>query len=322
MEGEPKATIQPQRKDFILQHCEPVEEVKGKETNCASTRVFGNSNDRENHNGPGLVFIPTYLNMVFLQLLIHHPQIFADLHTPSQGHAGITQAIANLSAKYLIPNLREKVVLVLAHTHAHILRYPTYSHTYYNIQARKLCTICDQYMRPNKVAPIPILTKRALQLIMFDLSKIEGMVDAAGKPFHMLIVMDHYSKYLWSDIVRGKDPEPIADFLKKTFKREGTPERWHADNGGEFRNEVMNMVRRELSKHDPNNDMLPFSRSTPRHPECQGLVEKQNDTMKRKIYKGVVDEFNQYVIRFVWKFKTYVRIQVPGYDHTHYRLTD
>jgi hypothetical protein len=156
---------------------------------------------------------------------------------------------------------------------------------------------------------------------MFDLSKIEGMVDAAGKPFHMLIVMDHYSKYLWSDIVRGKDPEPIADFLKKTFKREGTPERWHADNGGEFRNEVMNMVRRELSKHDPNNDMLPFSRSTPRHPECQGLVEKQNDTMKRKIYKGVVDEFNQYVIRFVWKFKTYVRIQVPGYDHTHYRLT-
>lgn len=163
--------------------------------------------------------------------------------------------------------------------------------------------MCEQYSRPNKVAPIPILTRRPLELIMFDLSKVQGVVDGDGNVYQLLVVMDHFSKYLWTTIVSGKDPKPIAKFLIDTFSREGTPERWHADNGGEFRNCVLDDVREQLVKLDPNNESLPFSRSQPRHPECQGLVEKMNDTLKKKIFKALLDVHNKY-LNFLHCFET------------------
>ena len=130
---------------------------------------------------------------------------------------------------------------------------------------------------------------------MFDLTKIKGVCDERGNPFFIFVIMDHFTKYLWTTLVRGKHKGPIARFLYTTFRREGLPERWHADNGSEFRNDAVDLVRQKLIHGENMNMILPFSRSRPRNPQVQGLVEKQNDTLTKKIYKAVIDEFNRWV---------------------------
>ena len=50
----------------------------------------------------------------------------------------------------------------------------------------------------------------------------------------VLIVKDHFTKYNWAEAFPTKDSRLIARFLFNLFRAEGTPERWHSDNGGEF----------------------------------------------------------------------------------------
>ena len=64
------------------------------------------------------------------------------------------------------------------------------------------------------------------------------------------------------------------------------PERWHADNGGEFKNYHIDAARALLAKNCSTEDMLlPYSHSMPRNPQCQGLVERGNRTVKSTMYK-------------------------------------
>jgi hypothetical protein len=82
---------------------------------------------------------------------------------------------------------------------------------------------------------------------MFDLKILDGMVhpedDTQG---YLLLACDHFTKYKWGRIIWGKDVMAISMFLYETFGREGTPERWHCDNGREFLNGCVEMARKHL----------------------------------------------------------------------------
>lgn len=69
------------------------------------------------------------------------------------------------------------------------------------------------------------------------------------------------------------------------------PERWHADNGGEFKNYHIDAVRELLAVNSVNPDcLLPYTHSMPRNPQCQGLVERGNRTIKQKLLKKMEDD--------------------------------
>ena len=142
------------------------------------------------------------------------------------------------------------------------------------------CERCHAYIHEVKDPPIRIKTTRVMQIVMFDLTKMK-MVTPEGYT-HILTMVDHFTKYKWAFPVRGKQAQPIADIMLETFKDRGAPERWHCDNGSEFVNSCMDRVREALGG-------VPQSTSMPRNPQCQGLVEKFNDTLKIKLAKVCTD---------------------------------
>ena len=103
----------------------------------------------------------------------------------------------------------------------------------------------------------------------------------------ILTVLDHFTKYLWAEAFKTKDAEPIAVYLYEIFMDNiCMPERWHADNGGEFKNFHIDAVRLLLGVNgNCENMLLPYSHSMPRNPQCQGLVERGNRTVKTTCQK-------------------------------------
>ena len=65
---------------------------------------------------------------------------------------------------------------------------------------------------------------------------------------HLLVVKDHFTKYTWAKSFLTKDSDKIVDYLVDLFRKEGTPERWHSDNGGEFDGHYFQLAYAKLSK--------------------------------------------------------------------------
>ena len=80
-----------------------------------------------------------------------------------------------------------------------------------------------------------------------------------------------------------KTMQQVADILIKVFRTEGNCRRWHSDNGAEFINFVVEYARKQLGIEG-------YSHGRPRHPQCQGLVERANGTCKRKILMKSAEE--------------------------------
>jgi hypothetical protein len=81
---------------------------------------------------------------------------------------------------------------------------------------------------------------------MFDLKKLAGYVNDEGVQGYLLLIVDHFTKYRWGCFTWGKDVPVIARYLYDIFSSEGTPERWHADNGSEFENGMVALARTQL----------------------------------------------------------------------------
>ena len=133
--------------------------------------------------------------------------------------------------------------------------------------------------------------------------------DAEGYVW-ILLVIDHFTKYIWGEAFQTKDAGPIATWLWETFSGNITmPERWHADNGGEFKNYHMDAVREKLgSRCDEKGMLLEYSHSMPRNPKCQGLVERANKTVKHGIHKQMVGDGYEPGVDRVWPFRPYLRL--------------
>jgi transposase InsO family protein len=143
-------------------------------------------------------------------------------------------------------------------------------------QVRALCDVCDQWKALPKRIVAAILTSRPMQLVMFDLSFMP-MKDSNGF-MGFLLVADHFSKMKWGMAVKGKTKGPVADYLYQLFSLLGSPERWHCDNGKEFVNNLMDEVAARLGIPE-------VSHGRPRNPQCQGLIERANRTVKSKLIK-------------------------------------
>jgi hypothetical protein len=113
--------------------------------------------------------------------------------------------------------------------------------------------------KPHPEAPIAILTRAALELVMFDLKKLPGVFNKDGLQGYLLLIVDHFTKFRWGCIVWGKDVPAIAGFLFDTFIAEGTPARWHADNGSEFTNGMVDRAREMLGLGNKDGGLLPYT---------------------------------------------------------------
>ena len=147
--------------------------------------------------------------------------------------------------------------------------------------ARDLCKVCESFENTIKDAVQPIITTRPMELVMFDLFFLP-FKDDEGQGICMMII-DHFTKYKWGATMTRKTMYEVAEILIAVFRMEGNCERWHSDNGSEFLNYVVTHARKVLN-------IPQLTNGRPRHPQCQGLVERANGTCKRKVLMNCAAE--------------------------------
>ena len=103
----------------------------------------------------------------------------------------------------------------------------------------------------------------------------------------ILVVIDYFTRWPEAYAMPNQEAHTIAEkLIREWISRYGVMKQLHTDQGRSFENEVM----RELT------DMLRIkkTRTTPYHPQSDGMVERLNRTLKDMLAKTVNDRHDDW----------------------------
>ncbi|XP_064399260.1 uncharacterized protein LOC135345747 [Halichondria panicea] len=103
----------------------------------------------------------------------------------------------------------------------------------------------------------------------------------SGKRY-ILVICDYATRYPEAIPLKSIDAPHIAEQLMTLFSRVGIPEEILTDQGSNFTSTLLTEIYRMLHVHP--------IRTTPYHPQTDGLVERFNQTLKRMLRKATKDE--------------------------------
>ena len=103
----------------------------------------------------------------------------------------------------------------------------------------------------------------------------------SGKRF-VLVVCDYATRYPEAVALRSIDAEHIAEELVQIFSRVGVPQEILTDQGANFMSQLLAEVYKLLR-------IKPI-RTSPYHPQTDGLVERFNKTLKAMLRKTAISE--------------------------------
>jgi len=139
----------------------------------------------------------------------------------------------------------------------------------------KSCEICQRTVAKGKTSKVPLgnvpLIDTPFKRVSVDLvGPIFPATDCANR--YLLTLVDYASRYPEAVALKNVETETVAEALVSIFARVGIPTEVLSDQGRQFMSGVMKEVSRLL-----------FFRqltTTPYHPQCNGLVERFNSTLK------------------------------------------
>ena len=99
---------------------------------------------------------------------------------------------------------------------------------------------------------------------------------------YILVMSDYATRYPEAVPVKAIDAEHIAEELVKIFARVGIPEEILTDQGSNFTSQLLAEIYQLLHVHP--------IRTTPYHPQTDGLVERFNKTLKEMLRKVAADD--------------------------------
>ena len=91
----------------------------------------------------------------------------------------------------------------------------------------------------------------------------------------ILTMVDYATRYPEAVALRTIETEKVAEALVEIFTRVGVPKKMLTDHGVQFTSNLMKEISRLLS--------MKQLVTTPYHPQCNGLVEKFNGTLKNML---------------------------------------
>ena len=122
----------------------------------------------------------------------------------------------------------------------------------------------------------PIKANQFLAHVQVDLIDFRNLpCECQSRHNWVLHVVDHFSKYSWMFALKNKQTEEVAVTLTNLFWLFGFPSILHSDNGKEFKSKTMSEL---CGKHK-----IKQVYGAPRTPSTQGLVERNNRTVKENI---------------------------------------
>ena len=184
----------------------------------------------------------------------------------------------------------ENVVAILDHIHGHELKHSGYrkvleysQRSYYGITrpiVQKYCVCCPvcQLSAPQIARPPlkPIIQKDFLERVQIDLIDMRHNPD--GEYRYIAHFMDHFSKFHVLFPLKTKSAVEVATLLEeRVLAYFGPPNIFHSDNGREFVNQIMRSLLESWGAD------ITLVHGRPRHSQSQGLVERGNRTVEKKI---------------------------------------
>ena len=132
--------------------------------------------------------------------------------------------------------------------------------------------LCLPHKRPNRIGVAPlqsILTNAPMELVSIDFLKLEKGI---GGNEYVLLIVDHFTRFAQGYPCRNKSAKTAATKLYEDFVlRFGFPSKILSDQGGEFENRLVQQLNRLAD--------IEKSKTTPYHPQCNGLCERMNETL-------------------------------------------
>ena len=199
----------------------------------------------------------------------------------------------------VLPTQCRKAVLQLAHevpiaghlgkhkTAKRILRRFYWPTLYKDIEDFcRSCQVCQKFSKQKVVKapliPLPVVIEPFRRVAMDIVGPLPRTTSGNR---YILVICDYATRYPEAVPVKAVDAEHIAEELVRIFARVGIPEEMLTDQGSNFTSQLLSEIYQLLHVHP--------IRTSPYHPQTDGLVERFNKTLKAMLRKvAAEDELN------------------------------
>ncbi|KAJ8346684.1 hypothetical protein SKAU_G00280850 [Synaphobranchus kaupii] len=193
-----------------------------------------------------------------LQLLVPRalrPDVLRLVHgSVGAGHFGNNKTLHRLRGRFHWPGCRHNVEL---HVHC--------------------CDSCTAQKGPNQHSRAPLqqhLVGAPMQRVGVDVLGPFPVTDSGNR--YILVAMDYFTKWLEAFAIPDQSAATMAERLvEEMFIRFGAPAELHSDQGRNFESQVLAEVCKRLG--------VTKNRTTPLHPQSDGLVERFNRTLATQL---------------------------------------
>lgn len=151
----------------------------------------------------------------------------------------------------------------------------------------KQCTPCDARRSPTPYQRAPmktIVATEPFQKVGADI--LELPITSRGNRY-VLVVQDYFSKYVNLYAIPDQRAITVAKCLFENFICEhGIPEMLHTDQGRQFESDLM--------KHLCDLLCVQKTRTSPYHPQCDGMIERFNRTLIDQLAKTLLQQSGEW----------------------------
>ena len=163
------------------------------------------------------------------------------------------------------------------------------------------CDICQRTVSKGRVQKVPL---GKMPVIETPFKRVA--VDLVGEIFpasnrghrYILTVVDFATRYPEAVALKNISTTAVAEALVSIFSRVGIPEEILSDQGTQFTSNVMKEVGRLLSVRQLT--------TTPYHPQCNGLVERFNGTLKTMLRRMCAErpkDWDRYIDALLFAYR-------------------
>ena len=191
-------------------------------------------------------------------------QVLHEYHDlPTSGHFGYDRLLAAIRRRYFWYGMATEISLFC-----------------------KTCDLCAARKQKRKFKnPMKrYLVGNPFERVAID---IMGPLPPAGENRYILVIQDYFSKWVEALAVPDQKAETVARVLvDRVFSVFGTPFHLHSDQGRDFESKLFKELCAIYRIHK--------TRTTPRHPESDGMVERMNATLQNILAMFVEDAQNDW----------------------------
>ena len=119
-----------------------------------------------------------------------------------------------------------------------------------------------------------------MERLQIDLIDLRASSDANDGFSWILHIVDMYFRYSKAHHVKSKSADDVVKHMRHVFETETAPRFVQSDNGKEFKNKKIAELYTEFNVN--------AIHGHPRHPKSQGMVERANQALVRRLGKTLL----------------------------------